>query len=231
VVKVCVLKYIKDPYKEKLREAIKNLLELYPMSRIKASSGLMHLVKEMYLYVTNMETVEIPDEFFDKTFIRQLMLGTEEARRDNERVKVLHENFAEFRFEGTRYKGDSDMYTYGAMKYITNLKNHLTENLERFMKRVVFALYPGISYNGKWAIINGITNDRKYEDEVEFVDRKASKESTNEASAIRAVLQEHRPLLGLANPTDKISELKKDKERYYRLVLRYFVFLDRELER
>jgi len=35
----------------------------------------------------------------------------------------------------------------------------------------------------------------------------------------------------LANPTDKISELKKDKERYYRLVLRYFVFLDRELGR
>jgi len=35
----------------------------------------------------------------------------------------------------------------------------------------------------------------------------------------------------LANPTDKISELKKDKERYYRLILRYFVFLDCELER
>jgi len=43
-------------------------------------------------------------------------------------------------------------------------------------------------------------------------------------------MQEHRAILGLANPTDKISELKKDKERYYRLVLRYFVFLDRELE-
>jgi len=82
VVKVCVLKYIKDPYKEKLREAIKNLLELYPMSRIKASSGLMHLVKEMYLYVTNMETVEIPDEFFDNTFFRHLMLGTGEERKD-----------------------------------------------------------------------------------------------------------------------------------------------------
>jgi len=82
VVKVCVLKYIKDPYKEKLREAIKNLLELYPMSRIKASSGLMHLVKEMYLYVTNMETVGIPDEFFDNTFFRHLMLGTGEERKD-----------------------------------------------------------------------------------------------------------------------------------------------------
>jgi len=33
------------------------------------------------------------------------------------------------------------------------------------------------------------------------------------------------------NPTDKISPLKKDKERYYRLILRYFVFLDRELAR
>jgi len=37
--------------------------------------------------------------------------------------------------------------------------------------------------------------------------------------------------LGLANLTDKISELKKHKARYYRLVLRYFVILDRELER
>jgi len=117
------------------------------------------------------------------------------------------------------------------MKYLTNLKNHLTTSLERFMIRAVIALYPGLSRNGKWAIMNGITKDRKHQDEVEFVDRKASRRSTNEASVIRAVLQAHRAILGLANPTDKISELKKDKERYYRLFLRYFVFLDRELER
>jgi len=106
------------------------------------------------------------------------------------------------------------------MKYITNLKNHLTMNLERFMIRPVFALYPGISRKGTWAIINGITIDRKREDEVEFVDRKASRRSTNEASVIRAAIQEHRAVLGLASPTDKISELEKDKERYCRLVLR-----------
>jgi len=79
-------------------------------------------------------------------------------------------------------------------------------------------------------MINGITKDRKREDEVEFVDKKASKERMNEASVIRAAIQEHRAVLGFVNPTEKISELKKDKERYYRLVLRYFVFLDRELE-
>jgi len=80
--------------------------------------------------------------------------------RKNELVHAHHENFAEFCFESNRYSGDGNIYTYGVMKYITNLKNHLTENLERFMTRAVVALYPGLSRNGKWAIINGITNDR-----------------------------------------------------------------------
>jgi hypothetical protein len=98
------------------------------------------------------------------------------------------------------------------------------------MIRAVGTLYPGIARNGKWVIINDIMKDRKYEVEIEFVDKKASRRSTNEASVIRAATQEHRAALGLANPAEKISELKKDKERYYRLFLRYFVFLDRELE-
>jgi len=45
------------------------------------------------------------------------------------------------------------------MKYIANLKNHLTMNLERFMIRAVFARYPCISRKGIWAIITGITKD------------------------------------------------------------------------
>jgi len=48
------------------------------------------LVREMYRDVTHMETVEVPDEFFDKTYIRHLMLGTREASRRNERVHALH---------------------------------------------------------------------------------------------------------------------------------------------
>jgi len=169
----------------------------------------MHLAGKMYRDVTHMEIVKILDEFFDKTFIRHLMLGKEEARSENGRMHVLHENFAKIRFEGTRYKGDADIYIYGAMKYLTNLQNHLTTNLERFMIRAVVALYPGISCNGKGAMINGITNDRKHEHEIEFVDVKASNKSTNEGSVIRAVLYEHRAVLGLANPKDKISDLKR----------------------
>jgi len=231
VVKTFLLKLIQDPYREKLRGAIEKRVDTYSKNIVKASSGLMHLAREMYEDVAHMETVEIPDEFFDKTFIQHLMLGTGETRRENERVHALHENFAGFRFEGNRYKGDSNMYGYGAMKYLTNPKNHLTTNLERFMIRAVVALHPGLSRDGKWAIINGIMKDRKREDEIEFDDKKGSKVSTNEASVIRVVIQEHRAVLGLVSPTDKISESKKDKERYYRLILCYFVFLDRELER
>jgi len=85
-----LLAHIKDPYKEKLRDAIRNRVDSYSKSIVKASSGLMQLVREMSRDVTDMETVEVPDEFFDKTYIRHLMLGTREASRRNERVHALH---------------------------------------------------------------------------------------------------------------------------------------------
>ena len=90
--KTFLLGHIKDPYRDKLRDAIERRVASYSKSIVKASSGLMHLASEVYREVTHMETVEIPDEFFDKTFIRHLMLGTEEARRENELVHALHEN-------------------------------------------------------------------------------------------------------------------------------------------
>jgi len=37
------------------------------MSIMKATSGLMHFVKDMYDNVTGIETVEVPEEFFDET--------------------------------------------------------------------------------------------------------------------------------------------------------------------
>jgi hypothetical protein len=64
------------------------------------------------------------------------------------------------------------IHSDGAMKYLTNLKNHSTVSLEGFMIRAVFAAHPGISGRGIWAIINGITNDRRHEGQIEFVDKK-----------------------------------------------------------
>jgi len=209
VVKAFLLGHIRDPYREELQDAIRNRIDSYSMSIVEASSGLMHLAREMYRDVAHMESVEIPDEVFDKTIFLYLMLCTAGTWRENVLVHALHENFAAFRFEGTRYRGGADIYDYGAMKYLTNLTSRLTTNLERFVIRAAVALRPGISRKGKWATINGITKDRQHEDEVEFVEKKASNESANEASVIRAAMQEHCAGLGLANQTEKISELKK----------------------
>jgi len=63
------------------------------MSIIKASSGLMHLVKEMYHHITDITTVEVPEEFFIGTFIRHLMPGTGEMSTKCEGVHALHEKF------------------------------------------------------------------------------------------------------------------------------------------
>jgi hypothetical protein len=196
------------------------------MSVMMASAGIMHSVKEMHDDVTGIKTVEVLEEFFGKTFIRHLMLGTGETSRRNERVHALHENYAEFRFNGPRDRGDSRIYTVGVMKHLTNLKNYLTMNLEHFMIRAVCARYPGPSREGIWTIIDGITNDSKNEQEIEFVHEKTSRRRANEDSGIRAAIKEHRVVLGLASPAGKISELKKDTERYDRLILRYTILLN-----
>ena len=169
----------------------------------------MHVATEVYREVTDIETVKIPEDFFNKTFIRHLIFGTGETSKRNERVHALHWNHPEYRFNRARFRGDGRIYTSGAMKYLTIVKKHLTMDLERFMTRAVFVLCPGLSRKGIWAVINGITNDSKSEREIEFIGKKPSRRSTNEDSVIRAVIEEHRAVLGLANQTDKISELKK----------------------
>jgi hypothetical protein len=102
--------------------------------------------------------------------------------------------------------------------------------LERFMTRSIVARYPGLSRKGIRAIINGVRNDSKNEQEIEFLDEKTSHRRTNEASAIRTAIQEHRPVSELVNPAGNVSGMEKEKQRCYPLILRYFVCLDRELD-
>jgi len=210
VAKACLRRHIKDPYEEKLRDAIRNCVESYSMSFIKALSGLVRLVKEMFRDVTHMETVQVPEEFFDQAFIRHLRLGTEETSTKTERPHALHANRSKFRFDGTRHKRDSNIYTCGAIKYLTDLKNHMIVNLERFMIRTMFALNPDLSRQGMWAIINEMRTDRQHEQQIEFFDERTSRRSRNEASVIRPAIKEHRAVLGQVDRAERVSDMKKD---------------------
>jgi hypothetical protein len=148
----------------------------------------MHLAREMYRDVTQMETVDVPDEFFDKTCIRHLMFGTAEARRETQLVYDLHENFAEFRFEGTRYRDECCIYEYRAMGCLMNVRNLKILNVFLFMIRVFFALYPCLFREGIRGIIDGIKNDSQHEQDMKFVDKRTSRRRKNEASVIRSTI-------------------------------------------
>jgi hypothetical protein len=110
VAKAGLLKHIKDHYREKMRDAFEKRFDSYSKSIFKASSRLMHLAREMYENVAHLETVEIPEDFFDTTFIRHLMLGTAETRRENVLVHGLYEKHPLYSFNSTPYRGDSNVY-------------------------------------------------------------------------------------------------------------------------
>jgi len=101
-VKTFLLKHIKDPYREKMRNAIEKRIDSYSKSIVKASSGLMHLAREMYREVTHMETVEVPGRRFRCDVYSSADAWYRVSAGENEPVHALHENLAEFRLESNR---------------------------------------------------------------------------------------------------------------------------------
>ena len=81
-------------------------------------------------------------EIFDQTFIRQMMLGTSEAQQPIPQIEDFyrrHPDLLTMLGLETRHDGDRNIYSAGGMKYLTNLKNHLTVNLHRWMKRWIYS--------------------------------------------------------------------------------------------
>jgi hypothetical protein len=73
--------------------------------------------------------------------------------------------------------------------------------------RIVLALFSGMFREGIGAIFDGIKNDRKHEQEIEFVDKWTSCSTKNRASVFRATLLKHRSVLALFNPKEKFSDI------------------------
>jgi len=125
---------------------------------------------------------------------------------------AFYEYHAECRSDGTRYRGYRDIYSHGAMNYLTNLKNHLTMNLESFMIRSTFCILPGPVSQRNMGHHRCHHERPHHEDEIEFLDKKTPFWRTNEGSVIRVALDDHRAVLGLANPVEKASDMLKDEK-------------------
>jgi len=135
VVKCALRRRICHDDKDTIINAIRQRVETYSQRACFASVALQGIVKEAFQGVQDVRNADIPD-IFEQTFIRQLMLGTDDAQLPSPIVEDYYARHPELSPNGlTRYQGDRNIYSAGATKFLTNLKNSLVVNLERRVKR------------------------------------------------------------------------------------------------
>ena len=131
VVKSSLQKYIVGD-KEQITKAVKERVLTYSKRVNAASISLLGFIKEKFHDQKDVWNVELP-HLFDQTLFRQLLLGTDDAIKPYELIKSYQERNPLLFQDVERFSADSNIYSAGAIKYITNLKNSLWMN---FLPRV-----------------------------------------------------------------------------------------------
>jgi len=105
-----------------------------------ASVALNLMIRKIFNGVEDVTTVQLP-EFWDQTFVRQLLLGTKSARKPHEEIVRLYHDHPLLKPSLDRSTDDLNIYTFAAIKLGTNIKNHLVLNLEPFVKKFVYKVH------------------------------------------------------------------------------------------
>ena len=136
---------MQQSHKESILKAIKKRVLGFSRRYHVMSIAVNLYIKERFDKVCSKELPSIPiSEIFEQTFIRQMMLGTVAAQKPFALVEKFYHRYPELYEQleqGARYDGDRNIYSAGSMKYLTNLKNHLTTNLQIWMKRWIYSSY------------------------------------------------------------------------------------------
>ena len=107
-----------------------------------ASVALQGIVKEAFDGVDDVGAAVVPPELFEQTFVRQLLLGTDDAILPSPLVADYYARHPDLAppADHPRFMSDSNVYSAGAIKLLTNLKNSLTTNVERRVWRFAKAI-------------------------------------------------------------------------------------------
>ena len=126
--------------------AIKKRVEAFSRRVVNASLAMSGIVKGLFGgHLDELErgdlrwmaNVPIPGEIFTQTFIRQLLLGTDKAKLPNQTVLRYHQVHPQLLLPGQRFLGDRNIYSAGAIKYLTNLKVGFREQIDHRIKTAV----------------------------------------------------------------------------------------------
>ena len=120
------------------RNALQTIFKLWSDSysqRVNfASRALTLLLKECFDGCKDFKNVRIPN-ILDQTFIRQMMLGTEDAVKPIKTVASFFERYPTLLKQSERFRGDRNIYSDGCNEYLTNLKVSLSFIFESRLKK------------------------------------------------------------------------------------------------
>ena len=229
VVKCCLLKLIRGDgdTKKKIRNAILNRIESFSKNINQGSIILSGLIKSLFENVEPVDfpSVNIPD-IFSESFVRHLFLGVESARNIDISLETYLDTYIDDYKYSKRHPDDSNIYSFGAKKYITNLSNSLKMNLMNRIKNIL---------NDYQKSINFSTDQRTF---LLFkicgwkINRRHTFANVDLTDEMSWIIKTHRLILGLGLDDSIDSKWLKNKEQDSRVkILRYFVFLNREKRR
>ena len=179
------------------------------------------MISELCNDVVDFSTLEIPKAIFTATFVRHLMLGTEETKKPDPWIRGYasrHPDLIPW-IEG-RQTGDSNVYSAGAKTYVTNLKNSLKTNFLRRLKKFLRQLqdHHGLDDGQRVGMLFEIQGWKQTPN--------VAKAYRKTPLTINTVIQ-HRRILGLAAPKSKIGKKSFDSAKNLCGVLRYACFANR----
>ena len=181
------------------------------------------MLKDLFASVSDADLTSytVPVDLFDASVVRQLMLGLQGVQTPHPVVKRYLEARPELSPSFPRHLGDSNTYTFGAVQFITTMKNslwmRLTGRIKAFLKRSL-PKEPGLR-TGMLFRIHGWPTPPSVADKYEETQKEV------------AIIDIHRRLLGLTRPEDKIDKLWLKSEANLWSILRYYVFLNRHYAR
>lgn len=222
IIKTSLQKYVEEfGKKEEFLEAIKKRVESFSKAMNLASIALCGMLKELFDGRINVKDVQIP-KVFEQTFMRQMMLGLEDATKPYPEIDEFYRKYPELFPNPKRFQGDSNIYCAGGRTYITNFKNSLVMNFDvrilTYLKRLRDKL--------------GFTKD---EGTLAFytimgwkVPMKLETKSIKNKQLIQ-IVQEQRNILNLLKD-EKVGPLWLKKEETLKNIIRQWVFFNRFYE-
>lgn len=133
VVKCSLLGCLLGDRKKDIVTAIQQRVESCSHRYVRASIALNLMIRKFIDDTEELTTTVFP-EFWESTFVRQLMLGTKSAQQKDPWIQHIYEEFPTLLSSKKRYLGDRNIYSFAATKLSTNIKNHLRYNLEKLVK-------------------------------------------------------------------------------------------------